>query len=460
MLLFLAGFALAQNRVYELRTYTCNEGKLEALKARFRDHTIEIFKRHGMESIGYWVPQDPEQSKTTLIYILAHPSREAAAKNWAEFRTDPEWKKVASRIGGQRQDPRQTAGIGLHGPDRFLQVEITWTSRARRTCAILVEQLQKLEARLREGGGAARIERQHRAGKMTARERIAALLDPGAVFLEIGLLIAYDRYDGQAPAAGVVTGLGKIEGRPAVIVANDATVKAGAWWPETITKILRAQEIAMRNRLPIVYLVDSAGVNLPYQDGIFPGQYGAGRIFYYNSLMRRKLRIPQIAAVMGPCIAGGAYLPALSDVIIMVEGTSFMGLGGPNLVKGATGQVIDSEPLGGARLHTAVSGVAHYMAKDDADCLDAHPRSDSASCRRRARRARGRTPPARDAARSVRRAARRPPPALRHRGGDLPHLRRRRLPRVSAGIRARDAVRRRAAGRPSGGDRSPTAADF
>jgi acetyl-CoA carboxylase carboxyltransferase component len=233
----------------------------------------------------------------------------------------------------------------------------------------LVEQIQTLEARLREGGGEARIDRQHKSGKMTARERIAGLTDPGVRFLEIGLLIAYDRYDGQAPSAGVVTGLGRIEGRPAVIVANDATVKAGAWWPETITKILRAQEIAMRNRLPIVYLVDSAGVNLPYQDGIFPGQYGAGRIFLYNSLMRRKLRIPQVAAVMGPCIAGGAYLPALSDCIIMVEGTSFMGLGGPNLVKGATGQVIDSEPLGGARMHTGVSGVAHYLAKDDADCL-------------------------------------------------------------------------------------------
>ena len=234
---------------------------------------------------------------------------------------------------------------------------------------LLVEQLHKLESRLREGGGAARIEKQHRAGKMTARERVAKLLDGGAFFLEIGLLVAYDQYEGQAPAAGVVTGIGKIEGRPAVVVANDATVKAGAWWPETITKILRAQEIAMRNRLPIVYLVDSAGVNLPYQDGIFPGQYGAGRIFFYNSLMRRKLRIPQIAAVMGPCIAGGAYLPALSDVIYMVEGVSFMGLGGPNLVKGATGQVIDQESLGGARMHTAVSGVAHYMAKDDADCL-------------------------------------------------------------------------------------------
>src|ERR1700758_5012751 len=234
---------------------------------------------------------------------------------------------------------------------------------------LFVEQLHKLEERLCQGGGPARIDRQHRAGKLTARERIARLLDPGARFLEVGLLVAYDRYDGQAPAAGVVTGIGKIEGRPAVVVANDATVKAGAWWPETITKILRAQEIAMRNRVPIVYLVDSAGVNLPYQDGIFPGQYGAGRIFFYNSLMRRKLRVPQIAAVMGPCIAGGAYLPALSDVLIMVDKTSFMGLGGPNLVKGATGQATDQETLGGARMHTQSSGVAHYMAKDDADCL-------------------------------------------------------------------------------------------
>ena len=234
---------------------------------------------------------------------------------------------------------------------------------------LLVEQIAQLEERLRAGGGTERVAKQHRAGKLTARERIAGLLDPGERFVEIGLLIAYDQYDGQAPAAGVVTGIGKIEGRPAVIVANDATVKAGSWWPETITKILRAQEIAMRNRTPIVYLVDSAGVNLPYQDGIFPGQYGAGRIFFYNSLMRRKLRVPQFAAVMGPCIAGGAYLPALSDILIMVEKTSFMGLGGPNLVKGATGQVIDAESLGGAHLHTAVSGVAHYMAKDDAACL-------------------------------------------------------------------------------------------
>src|SRR5579871_6645295 len=233
----------------------------------------------------------------------------------------------------------------------------------------LVEEWQRLEEKLREGGGPVKIEKQHAAGKLTARERVAKLIDPGAPFLETGLLVAYDKYDGQAPSAGVVTGVSRIEDRPAVIVANDATVKAGAWWPETIHKILRAQEIAMRNRLPIIYLVDSAGVNLPYQDGIFPGQYGAARIFYYNSLMRRRLRIPQISAVMGMCIAGGAYLPALSDVIIMVEGVSFMGLGGPNLVKGAVGQVIDAESLGGASLHTRISGVAHFAAKNDAECL-------------------------------------------------------------------------------------------
>jgi 3-methylcrotonyl-CoA carboxylase beta subunit len=234
----------------------------------------------------------------------------------------------------------------------------------------LVAELHELEKKLRSGGGPKKVEKQHSEGKWTARERIDRLIDSGTMFLEIGLLVAYDKYDGQAPGAGVITGLGKIESRPAVIVANDATVKAGAWWPETITKILRAQEIAMRNRLPIVYLVDSAGVNLPLQDGIFPGQYGAARIFYYNSLMRRRMRIRQIAAVMGPCIAGGAYLPALSDVVIMVENLSFMGLGGPNLVKGAVGQVTDTETLGGAKMHTAISGVAHYRAANDEACLD------------------------------------------------------------------------------------------
>ncbi len=265
----------------------------------------------------------------------------------------------------------------------------------------LTAELQELEARLRLGGGLDKIERQHAQGKLTARERIALLLDKDSYAQEIGLLVAYDQYPtedrrpetddgnkvdeaetrtpvagrpsaveiGAAPGAGVVTVVGRVEHREVVVVANDATVKAGSWWPETIKKILRAQEIAMRSHVPIIYLVDSAGVNLPYQGGVFPGQYGASRIFYYNSIMRRYLKIPQISAVMGPCIAGGAYLPALSDVIVMVEGTSFMGLGGANLVKGATGQTIDNETLGGARAHNELSGVAHYRVKNDEECI-------------------------------------------------------------------------------------------
>jgi 3-methylcrotonyl-CoA carboxylase beta subunit len=233
----------------------------------------------------------------------------------------------------------------------------------------LTDELRALEYQLRKGGGPDKVERQHSQGKLTARERIALLLDPRTDLLELGLLVAYDSYDGKAPGAGVVTGIGRVQGRPVVVVANDATVKAGSWWPETITKMLRAQEVAMRCRVPIIYLVDSAGVNLPYQGGVFPGQYGASRIFYYNSIMRRYLKVPQLAAVMGPCIAGGAYLPALSDVILMVEGTSFMGLGGPNLVKGATGQVVESEELGGAWTHNAISGVAHFLMPDDRSCI-------------------------------------------------------------------------------------------
>src|SRR3982751_3232624 len=233
----------------------------------------------------------------------------------------------------------------------------------------LTDEYLRLERQLKLGGGREKIEKIHKQGKLTARERIEKLLDPDIFSQEIGLLVAYDEYDGQAPAAAVVPLVGKIRGRECVVVANDATIKAGAWYPETIKKILRAQEIAMRNRVPIIYLVDSAGVTLPYQGGVFPGQYGAARIFYYNSIMRHCLRVPQIAAVMGPCVAGGAYLPALSDVILMVEGTSFMGLGGANLVKGATGQTIDNESLGGAMTHNAISGVAHYRTKDDQECI-------------------------------------------------------------------------------------------
>jgi 3-methylcrotonyl-CoA carboxylase beta subunit len=259
------------------------------------------------------------------------------------------------------------------------------TKRSSQRLRELTAELQELEARLRLGGGPDKIERQHSQGKLTARERIDLLLDKGAYAQEIGLLVAYDQYKGNdqesairdqqsaiggAPGAGVVTVVGRVNNREVVVVANDATVKAGSWWPETIKKILRAQEIAMRSHVPIIYLVDSAGVNLPYQGGVFPGQYGASRIFYYNSIMRRYLKIPQISAVMGPCIAGGAYLPALSDVIVMVDSTSFMGLGGANLVKGATGQTIDNETLGGARAHNELSGVAHYRVKNDAECIE------------------------------------------------------------------------------------------
>lgn len=239
------------------------------------------------------------------------------------------------------------------------------TSRLRS----LTEDYLRLEKKLVLGGGPEKIEKIHSQGKLAARERIELLLDKDTFSQEIGLLVAYDEYNGQAPAAAVVTVVGKIIGRECVVVANDASIKAGAWYPETIKKILRAQEIAMRNRVPIVYLVDSAGVNLPYQGGVFPGQYGAARIFYYNSIMRHYLKVPQIAAVMGMCVAGGAYLPALSDVILMVEGTSFMGLGGANLVKGATGQTIDNETLGGAMTHNAISGVAHFRTKDEQECI-------------------------------------------------------------------------------------------
>src|SRR3954462_10474010 len=258
---------------------------------------------------------------------------------------------------GRRTISRDKAGVTASLPAK--------DSRLR----ALSDEYRALAARLREGGGAARVAKMHQQGKLAPRERGQGLLDPGAPRLELGLLVAYDQYYGQARAAGVITGVGVVEGREVGGVANDATVKAGSWWPETIRKILRAQEVAMRQRIPIVYLVDSAGVNLPYQEGVFPGQYGAARIFYYNSIMRRYLQVPQISAVMGSCVAGGAYLPALSDVIFMVEGTSFMGLGGPNLVKGATGQTIDSETLGGAKTHTEISAVAHYRAANDTECL-------------------------------------------------------------------------------------------
>ena len=221
------------------------------------------------------------------------------------------------------------------------------------------------------GGGEKKIARQHAKGKMTARERIDYLLDDENEFLEIGAFAGYGMYEeyGGCPGGGVVTGIGRVQGRLCVIVANDATVKAGAWFPITGKKNLRAQEISMENRLPIIYLVDSAGVFLPMQDEIFPDKEHFGRMFRNNAKMSA-MGIPQIAAIMGSCVAGGAYLPIMSDEALIVEGTGSIFLAGPYLVKAAIGEDVDKETLGGATTQSEISGVTDYKMKNDAECLD------------------------------------------------------------------------------------------
>ncbi|HRC85953.1 MAG TPA: carboxyl transferase domain-containing protein, partial [Thermoanaerobaculia bacterium] len=233
-----------------------------------------------------------------------------------------------------------------------------------------MEKLRMEEEVLRQGGGASALERQRAQGKMTARERVAALCDPATPFLELGLWVAHGFYSeyGGAPAAGVVMGIGRIHGREVVVVANDATVKAGAWFPLTCKKVLRAQEIALENRLPIVYLVDSAGVFLPLQDEIFPDKEHFGRAFYNNARLSAE-GVFQMAAIMGPCVAGGAYLPIMSDEAHIVEGTGSIFLAGSHLVKAAIGEVIDNEELGGALVQCDVSGVVDHRHPDDASCL-------------------------------------------------------------------------------------------
>jgi acetyl-CoA carboxylase carboxyltransferase component len=233
----------------------------------------------------------------------------------------------------------------------------------------VTEEVLAQEAELREGGGPAGRERQRRLGRLTARERLARLLDPGASFLELGLWAAHGMYEdvGAVPAAGVVAGVGLVCGRPCMLVANDATVKAGAFFPQTVKKLLRAQRIAFECNLPIVYLVDSAGVYLPMQDEIFPDEDDFGRIFRNNAVLSAA-GVPQFAAIMGNCIAGGAYLPVLCDKLLMTEGSGLY-LAGPALVKAAIGQVIDAEDLGGATMHAEVSGTVDYVEPDDETCL-------------------------------------------------------------------------------------------
>ena len=232
----------------------------------------------------------------------------------------------------------------------------------------LVEELDARLQRVSEGGGAKARDKHTERGKLLVRDRITALLDPGSPFLEIAPLAAEGMYDGAAPAAGIVAGIGRVHGQEVVIVANDATVKGGTYFPMTVKKHLRAQEIARENHLPCVYLVDSGGAFLPLQDEVFPDKEHFGRIFYNQARLSAE-NIPQIAVVMGSCTAGGAYVPAMCDesIIVREQGTIF--LGGPPLVKAATGEVVDAESLGGADVHTSVSGVADHFAEDDRDAL-------------------------------------------------------------------------------------------
>ena len=236
---------------------------------------------------------------------------------------------------------------------------------------LLVSELTNRLAKVKLGGGKSRIEKQHQQGKMTARERINYLLDQGKPAIEIGAFAGEDMYQehGGCPSGGVVVKIGYIKGKQCVVVANDATVKAGAWFPITGKKNLRAQEIAIENKLPIIYLVDSAGVYLPMQDEIFPDKEHFGRIFRNNAVMS-SLGITQIAAVMGSCVAGGAYLPIMSDEALIVDKTGSIFLAGSYLVKAAIGESIDNETLGGATTHSEISGVTDYKAKDDKDALD------------------------------------------------------------------------------------------
>jgi acetyl-CoA carboxylase carboxyltransferase component len=252
------------------------------------------------------------------------------------------------------------------------------TSQVERDSEVFAQRRERMEAlvaELRErsrqvalGGGEKAVERHRSRGKMTARERVDRLVDPGTAFLELSALAAWDLYDGQAPSAGIVTGIGVVEGQECVIVSNDATVKGGTYFPLTVKKHLRAQEIAEQNNLPCIYLVDSGGAFLPLQDDVFPDREHFGRIFYNQARLSAK-GIPQIASVMGSCTAGGAYVPAMSDETIIVRGTGTIFIGGPPLVKAATGQDVTAEELGGADVHTRRSGVADHYATSDEHAL-------------------------------------------------------------------------------------------
>src|SRR5580700_6037060 len=243
----------------------------------------------------------------------------------------------------------------------------SFSANAQRMERLVAELRDRLVA-VRAGGGAEAVEKHRRRKKLTARERVERRIDAGSDFLELSGRAAFEMYGNDSPAAGMVTGIGTVEGQQCVIVANDATVKGGTYYPMTVKKHLRAQEIAEQNHLPCIYLVDSGGAFLPLQDEVFPDREHFGRIFYNQARMSGK-RIAQVAAVMGSCTAGGAYVPAMSDETVIVKGQGTIFLGGPPLVKAATGEVVSAEELGGADVHTRISGLADHYAESDAHAL-------------------------------------------------------------------------------------------
>jgi 3-methylcrotonyl-CoA carboxylase beta subunit len=258
-------------------------------------------------------------------------------------------------------------------PDSFLQTAVNthtpeFEANVRRMVELLGE-IKNQEETIRQGGGKKGIEAQHKKGRLTARERIAKLIDPGSKFFELGLYAAFEMYEewGGAPAAGTITGLGRVSGRLVMIIANDATVKAGAFFPTTTKKVIRAQNISIENRIPTIYLVDSAGVFLPLQEDVFPDTDDFGRVFRNNAVMSA-MGIPQITAIMGMCVAGGAYLPVMCDHVLMTEGSGLF-LAGPALVQAAIGQKVSAEELGGAAVHAQISGTVDFREKDDDSCL-------------------------------------------------------------------------------------------
>ena len=300
-----------------------------------------------------------------------------------------------------------------------------------------VEELQANLGRVRQGGGKQMVERHRSRGKLTARERIHWLLEPGTAFLELSPLAAFGMYGDEAPSAGIVTGIGRVAGRECMIIANDATVKGGTYYPLTVKKHVRAQEVAEQNLLPCIYLVDSGGAFLHMQADVFPDKEHFGRIFYNQARMSAKA-IPQVAAVMGSCTAGGAYVPAMSDETVIVEGTGTIFLGGPPLVKAATGEEVTAEDLGGAMVHTSISGVADHFAENDEEALGivrsivanlgtGDEAAPLAAHRARAARRRPR--------RHLRRRPGRPPPLLRRPRDHRPRRRRQPLPRVQVSLR-------------------------